>query len=82
MLKKCTQCGLEKDINEFYANPETKDGHSSMCKECQNKISAKYAQENKEKIKKYKRERYLRRKQEFAELKKLVEENGFGKRDN
>ena len=84
MLKKCTQCGLEKDINDFYVNYGTKDGHSSICKECQNKISKKYAQEHKEEIKQYKRERYLRRKQEFAELKKLVEENndGFNKRNN
>ena len=82
MNKICTQCGLEKDINDFYENPETKDGHSSMCKECQKKISMQYVQQNKEKIKQYKRERYLRRKKEFAELKRLVVENGFDKRDN
>ena len=42
----------------------------------------KYVEENKEKVKQYKRERYYRRKQEFAELKKLAEEHGFSKRDN
>lgn len=82
MLKKCTQCGLEKDVSNFYANYGTKDGYASMCKECQNKISTKYALEHKEELKQYKRERYLRRKQEFAELKKLVEENGLNQRNN
>lgn len=85
MLKKiCIKCGLEKDINEFYLNAGTKDGYSSICKDCQKKSSAKYAQEHKEEIRQYKKERYLRRKQEFEELRRLVEEYnyGFGKRDN
>ena len=75
--KKCTQCGLEKNINEFYENPALKDGHSSICKDCQKKISANWGIVNKERKSKLMRERYLRRKQEFAELKRLAEENGL-----
>ena len=82
MLKKCTLCGLEKDISEFYENPALKDGHSSICKDCQKKISANWGKKNKERKSQLMKERYLRRKQEFAELKKLVEENGLNKRDN
>lgn len=82
MFKKCTLCGLEKDILEFYKNPALKDGHSSICKECQKEISANWSKENKEHKSKLMKERYLKRKQEFAELKKLVEENGLNKRDN
>ena len=82
MGKKCSLCGLEKDFDNFYYNAGTKDGYSSICKNCQKKSSAKYVEENKEKVKQYKRERYYRRKQEFAELKKLAEEHGFSKRDN
>lgn len=82
MIKKCSLCGLEKEINDFYTNAGTKDGYSSICKDCQKKSSAKYIQANREKIKQYKKERYLRRKQEFAELRKLVEENGLNKRNN
>lgn len=80
MLKKCSQCGLEKDIDDFYLNYGTNDGHASMCKECQNKISTKYAKEHKEKIKKYRRERYLRKKQEFIAKEEC--NDGFNKRDN
>lgn len=82
MLKKCTQCEIEKDISEFYENPALKDGHSSICKDCQKKISANWGKENKERKSQLMKERYLRRKQEFAELKRLVEENGLSKRNN
>lgn len=82
MLKTCTQCGLEKDINDFYENPALKDGHSSICKECQKEISSTWSKKNKERKSKLMRERYLRRKQEFAELKRLVEENGLNKDNN
>ena len=82
MLKTCTQCRLEKDISEFYENPALKDGHSSICKDCQKKISAKWSEENKERKSQLMKERYLKRKQEFADLKRLAEENGFSKRDN
>lgn len=82
MLKKCTQCEQEKDINQFYLHPLAKDGYSNICKECQKENSTKYAEENREKLKEYRKERYLKRKQEFAELKRLVEENGLNKRDN
>ncbi|MBW1730033.1 MAG: hypothetical protein JRH08_00880 [Deltaproteobacteria bacterium] len=33
--KKCTKCGEEKPLKEFYADPKSKDGHSYHCKECQ-----------------------------------------------
>jgi len=82
MLKKCTLCGKEKDISEFYENPALKDGYSSICKDCQKEISANWGKKNKEHKSKLMKERYLRRKQEFAELKKMVEENGFNKDNN
>lgn len=74
-------CGLEKDISEFYENPALRDGHSSICKECQKQLSAKWGKENKERKSKLMKERYQKRKQIFAELKalslNLVEENGL-----
>ena len=82
MLKTCTLCGSEKDISEFYENPALKDGHSSICKDCQKQLSANWGKRNKERKSKLMRERYLKRKQIFAKLKALVEENGFNKRDN
>ena len=35
--KTCKSCGIEKFANEFYANPRTKLGLSTYCKQCTNK---------------------------------------------
>lgn len=80
--KICSTCGLEKNISEFYENAGNKDGYSNICKECQKEYSAKWSEENRERKNQLARERYLKRKQEFAELKKLVEENGLNQRNN
>jgi hypothetical protein len=37
--KKCTKCGRELPITEFYANKTSKGGYHSYCKECFNRIS-------------------------------------------
>jgi hypothetical protein len=33
-MKKCTKCGLEKNLNEFYNNATKNDGKDSHCKKC------------------------------------------------
>lgn len=32
--KKCSCCGQEKPLSEFYANPRCNDGHIGQCKKC------------------------------------------------
>lgn len=32
--KKCTKCGRELPLSEFYNDSTKKDGHSSLCKRC------------------------------------------------
>jgi hypothetical protein len=32
--KICKQCGVEKNIEDFYKNKTTKDGYNGVCKEC------------------------------------------------
>ena len=35
-MKKCSKCGRELPLSEFYHNRSTKDGYSDRCKECHN----------------------------------------------
>jgi len=39
-MKRCNKCGLEKSLDQFYASPNSKDGHSSRCKDCISKDNA------------------------------------------
>jgi hypothetical protein len=53
MKKKCTKCLTTKPLTEFYTEKRAKDGKRSSCKECCNKVTKKYADKNKDKIKEY-----------------------------
>lgn len=35
-VKRCTKCGEEKPLNEFYREARSKDGHKAWCKACSN----------------------------------------------
>lgn len=50
MNKKCTKCGIEKPIEEFYKNKSKRDGHSSICKNCQKESDKVYYLRNKDKV--------------------------------
>ena len=34
--KKCTKCGIEKELSDFHAHPQMRDGHVNQCKKCRN----------------------------------------------
>lgn len=47
-IKKCNKCKKLKSINEFYKKPyDSKDGHYSICKECQKKVVSLYRKSEK-----------------------------------
>lgn len=48
--KKCTKCGIEKPLTEFYKRTSSRDGLDFICKTCASKRSAKYRAQNKEKL--------------------------------
>lgn len=48
-MKKCTKCGIEKELSYFYKDVSRKDGHMSACKECDSKKSNKWFKANPEK---------------------------------
>lgn len=33
-MKKCIRCKNDKDIDDFYVHPQTRDGHLNKCKDC------------------------------------------------
>ncbi len=35
-VKRCTKCGEEKPLNEFYREARSKDGYKAWCKACSN----------------------------------------------
>lgn len=51
MLKTCSKCKQEKDIEQFNKKKASKDGHDSMCKQCQHE----YDEARKEKRKEYRK---------------------------
>lgn len=52
-IKKCSKCGIEKDLSLFGKYKKSKSGYKSWCKECHNKNNKKYREKNKEKNKEY-----------------------------
>lgn len=52
-MKPCTECKINKALNEFYVSKRAKDGKQCVCKECSSLISKKIkAQGNIGKIRK------------------------------
>ena len=48
--KKCTKCGIEKDLGCFSKNSRAKDGLQRRCKSCVCEYNVEYYQNNKERI--------------------------------
>ncbi len=64
-MKKCSKCGIEKPLTEFYKDSKNKKKYRSICKKC-NSI---YLQENKERKKLYDQE-YRKKKETIDRTKK------------
>ena len=45
MLKKCNDCGIEKDISNFKKHTSTADRKSNFCDECNNRRQREYRKE-------------------------------------
>lgn len=57
MIRKCKVCGVEKDIDLFVLDKRCKNGHTNVCKECQNKYIREYKRGNEDYLTK-RREHY------------------------
>jgi len=49
MSKRCTKCGVEKPLSEFYRANGNKDGFNSRCKECKSQEAKEYYKNNRAK---------------------------------
>ncbi len=59
-LKKCNLCEVIKPFSDFKSNKRTKDGCSGRCKECCNKASKVFRDENPDIIKRQNHEKYTK----------------------
>jgi len=50
MTKNCSGCKTSKELDNFYKNKLTADGHSNYCIECTKENSKKYFQRKKERL--------------------------------
>jgi len=70
-LKKCSNCGKEKNINCFYKHRSSKNGIRSICKICSDKEHEKFVKSNVEKMREWdKKYRHERRKTHPVESRK------------
>jgi len=69
MNKICSKCGVEKDVNEFYKNKNSKDGLRYACKMCCEEYKKKH-----EKTEEYKECQRIRGKKYRKENKEKIKE--------
>lgn len=47
-FKRCSKCGEEKELAQFYNKPRAKDGKHPHCKVCHNKMTNKWVDDHRE----------------------------------
>lgn len=69
-FKLCPRCKKQKPLTEFYRKHQGRDGYYSYCKECEKERAVIYNTENKERIRKQKKEYRSKNKERFSQYKK------------
>tara|TARA_Y100000590_G_scaffold121972_1_gene139652 strand:- start:80 stop:499 length:420 start_codon:yes stop_codon:yes gene_type:complete len=64
-MKKCKDCGIEKDISEYHVHKQMKDGHLNKCKVCVRKRVSDHRAKNIDRIRAYDRKRGNRQDKEY-----------------
>jgi hypothetical protein len=60
-MKKCGLCRIEKELEDFYREPNGAQGVRGRCKACDSKRNKKYRAEHAERLKEYDRGKYENR---------------------
>lgn len=76
--KRCNGCEKLRSLDEFYRAPRNRDGHQSMCKECQNASSRQWAKDHPEEHARIGRETYHRNPDKARARNKRFRENNSG----
>jgi 5-methylcytosine-specific restriction endonuclease McrA len=65
ILKRCSKCGIEKELICFPIRADTKSGYRATCRECTREEARKYRQKHKIEIVKNKRKYYKKNKEKI-----------------
>jgi len=74
-MKKCTKCGIEKELTEFHKDRRRKGGIRSNCKKCCIEQKKEYRKNNKEKILEKQKEYYENNKEKISEYQRERRQN-------
>ena len=66
----CSNCGLKKDVSEFYKRKDTKTGYRKECKQCRLLKDKNYYSINKEQIKKQQLLYYEKNKEQINKIRR------------
>ena len=69
--KVCSKCGETKSLDDYQTDKSKKDGKYSSCKLCVSFLRKSYREENKEKVKKQKKESYKKNVEKISAKNKL-----------
>ena len=70
-MKKCSQCKIEKELNDFHKSKRYKDGHCYVCKQCRSEYAPNYRDKNREKLRLYKKQWIKDNKEHVLEVSSL-----------
>jgi len=69
MLKRCSKCGIEKELEDFQHNKNCKSEREGICKECRKKYRARYHKANRKVVLKQMHDYYEKNKEEILTAK-------------
>lgn len=80
-MKRCSMCGVEKDVTEFSRNATRKDGLQNKCKNCASEYGKQHYADNLDKIRERKKRYYIENKDQYRERanRNLVERLEYGR---
>lgn len=55
----CNKCGVDKPLDEYYADKKRKSGKMTICKECTKAAVKKRSEEKREEIREYHKKHYI-----------------------